>query len=70
MLVLSRKTSEIIRIGDDITVTVVAIRGDKCRLGITAPHAVVVDRQEVYEAKLRSRGGAPLASAVANRKAE
>lgn len=50
MLVLSRKKNESIVIRDDITITVVEIRGDKVRLGITAPKDVPVHRQEVYEA--------------------
>jgi carbon storage regulator len=50
MLVLSRQIDETIMIGDDIEVTVVDIRGDKVRLGITAPKAVAVHRKEVYEA--------------------
>ncbi|AMV36335.1 carbon storage regulator CsrA [Planctomyces sp. SH-PL62] len=50
MLVLSRKTNESIIISDSITVTVIEIRGDKVRLGITAPKDVTVHRQEVYEA--------------------
>jgi len=49
MLVLSRKTNESIVINDDITVTVVEIRGDKVRLGIVAPRTVEVHRQEVYD---------------------
>jgi len=50
MLVLSRQRDETIMIGDDIEVTVVDIRGDKVRLGITAPKEVSVHRKEVYEA--------------------
>lgn len=50
MLVLSRKREESIVIGDDITITVVEVRGDKVRLGITAPLDVAVHRKEVYEA--------------------
>jgi carbon storage regulator len=50
MLVLSRKKSESIVINNDITVTVVEIRGDKVRLGIVAPKEVPVHRQEVYDA--------------------
>jgi carbon storage regulator len=50
MLVLSRQRDETIMIGDDIEVTVVDIRGDKVRLGITAPKAVSVHRKEVYDA--------------------
>ena len=50
MLVLSRHRDECIMIGDDVTITVVDIRGDKVRLGIDAPKNVPVHRQEVYEA--------------------
>ena len=50
MLVLSRQRDETIMIGDDIEITVVDIRGDKVRLGITAPASVPVHRKEVYEA--------------------
>jgi carbon storage regulator len=47
MLVLSRKENESIKIGDSITVKVVAIRGNKVRLAIDAPPEVPVDREEV-----------------------
>lgn len=50
MLVLSRKKNESIVINNDITVTVVEIRGDKVRLGIVAPKEIPVHRREVYEA--------------------
>mgnify|MGYP006152334479 CR=1 FL=1 len=50
MLVLSRNTDESIIIGNDITITVVAIRGDKVRLGIDAPKEISVHRLEVYKA--------------------
>jgi carbon storage regulator len=50
MLVLSRKTNESIVINDQVTVTVVEIRGDKVRLGITAPREITVHRQEVWDA--------------------
>jgi carbon storage regulator len=50
MLVLSRKKNESIVINNDITITVVEIRGDKVRLGIVAPKEVPVHRQEVYDA--------------------
>jgi carbon storage regulator len=50
MLVLSRKKNESIIINDNITVTVIEIRGDKVRLGIEAPKHVTVHRREVYEA--------------------
>ncbi len=50
MLVLSRQRDETIMIGDEIEITVVDIRGDKVRLGITAPRSVQVHRKEVYDA--------------------
>lgn len=53
MLVLSRKKSESIVINDDITITIVEVRGDKVRLGINAPRSVPVHRKEVLDAILR-----------------
>ena len=50
MLVLSRHRDETIVIGDDIEVTVVDVRGDKVRLGISAPGTVTVHRKEIFEA--------------------
>jgi len=50
MLVLSRQRDETIMIGDEIEITIVDIRGDKVRLGITAPTRIAVHRKEVYEA--------------------
>jgi len=50
MLVLSRQRDETIMIGDEIEITVVDIRGDKVRLGISAPTQIAVHRKEVYEA--------------------
>lgn len=47
MLVLTRKESERIRIGDDISIVVVELRGDRVRLGIEAPRAIPVHREEV-----------------------
>lgn len=49
MLVLSRQRDQVIMIGDDIEVVVVDIRGDKVRLGITAPKEISVHRKEVYD---------------------
>ncbi len=58
MLVLSRQRDQTIMIGDDIEITVVDIRGDKVRLGITAPKVVPVHRKEVYEAIRRENQAA------------
>ena len=48
MLVLSRKPNQSIMIGDDIEISVLAIMGEKVRLGIEAPRSVPVFRREVY----------------------
>ena len=48
MLVLTRKENESVMIGEDIEVTIVAVEGDKVRLGIKAPKEIQVHRQEVY----------------------
>jgi carbon storage regulator len=50
MLAISRRKNEGLVINDNITVTVIEIRGDKVRLGIVAPREATVHRQEVYEA--------------------
>jgi carbon storage regulator len=50
MLILSRKVNEKIMIGDDISVSVIEIRGDQVRIGVDAPKKVKVFRQEVYDA--------------------
>ena len=49
MLILTRKSGETIRIGDDVSVSVIEIRGNQVRLGIAAPRDVTVHRQEVYD---------------------
>ena len=50
MLILSRKINEKVVIGEDITVSIIEIRGDQVRLGIDAPKMVKVFRQEVFDA--------------------
>jgi len=49
MLVLTRKVGQEIVIGDQIRITITQVRGDKVRIGITAPPEVLVDREEVHE---------------------
>ncbi|HYE20118.1 MAG TPA: carbon storage regulator CsrA [Tepidisphaeraceae bacterium] len=58
MLVLSREKDQTIIIGDDIEITVIDIRGDKVRLGVTAPKSVSVHRKEVYDAIRRENRAA------------
>ena len=50
MLVLTRKIGETIRIGDDVTVQVLAVRGGQVRLGLTAPASVRIFREEIFRA--------------------
>ena len=50
MLILSRKINEKIMIGDDISVSIIEIRGDQVRIGVDAPKTVKVFRQEVFDA--------------------
>jgi carbon storage regulator len=50
MLVLSRRKNESIMVGEDVEIVVAEIRGDKVRLGISAPRYVPVHRREIYEA--------------------
>ena len=55
MLVLSRMKNEKIIIGDDITIKVIEIKGDKVRLGIEAPKEISVHRSEVYYEILKQK---------------
>jgi len=48
MLILSRRPSEVIKIGDDIEITILTIKGNQCRIGISAPPDVEVHRLEIY----------------------
>ena len=56
-MVLSRQRDETIMIGDEVEITVVDIRGDKVRLGITAPRHIPVHRKEVYDAIKKEEQG-------------
>jgi carbon storage regulator len=56
MLVLSRKVGETVVVDNDIRITIVAVYGDKIRLGITAPTSVRVDREEVHERRREFQG--------------
>jgi len=50
MLILSRKTDQQIKIGDDITITIIDIKDDQVKIGVEAPKSVKVFRQEVFNA--------------------
>ena len=55
MLVLSRSMDESIMIGEDVEITIIGVRGNKVRLGITDPRSIPVHRKEVYEAIHREK---------------
>lgn len=57
MLILTRRQGETIRIGEDVSVTVVGVNGSQVRLGIDAPKDVAVDREEIAERKQREKQG-------------
>ncbi len=49
MLILTRRQDESLRIGDEVTVKILSIRGNHVRIGVAAPRSIPVHRQEVYE---------------------
>lgn len=55
MLILTRKIDEKIRIGDDVTITVMSVKGHQIRFGIEAPRDVTVHREEVHQRILKEK---------------
>jgi carbon storage regulator len=49
MLILTRRPQESLKIGDDVTITILALKGNQVRVGIQAPKSIAVHRNEVYE---------------------
>jgi carbon storage regulator len=60
MLILSRRTDESIVIGDEVTITILSVKGKQVRIGITAPPDVSVHREEIYQ---RIQAGDPIEEA-------
>jgi carbon storage regulator len=61
MLILTRRVGETLMIGDEVTVTVLGVKGNQVRLGVNAPRTVAVHREEIYERIRREQegGGTP-----------
>jgi carbon storage regulator len=57
MLILTRRQSESLRIGDDVTITILGLKGNQVRVGINAPKNVAVHREEIYERIRAERAG-------------
>jgi carbon storage regulator len=55
MLILTRRVGEKLIIGEDVTVTVLGVKGAQVRIGINAPREVTVNREEIYERILKER---------------
>jgi len=57
MLILTRRVGETLMIGDEVTVTVLGVKGNQVRLGVNAPRTVAVHREEIYERIRREQDG-------------
>ena len=64
MLILTRRVGETLMVGDDVTVTVLGVKGNQVRIGVNAPKEVAVHREEIYQRIQKEREGDTPNSAV------
>ncbi len=57
MLILTRRVGETLMVGDDVTVTVLGVKGNQVRIGVNAPKDVAVHREEIYQRIQREKNG-------------
>lgn len=57
MLILTRRVGETVMIGDEVTVTVLGVKGNQVRIGVNAPKTVAVHREEIFERIKREQEG-------------
>ena len=57
MLILTRRVGETVMVGDEVSITVLGVKGNQVRLGVNAPREIAVHREEIYERIKQEQGG-------------
>ena len=66
MLILTRRVGETVMIGEEVTVTVLGVKGNQVRIGVNAPKTVAVHREEIFERIKREQDGESTEAPVGN----